>query len=196
MDREQRPPEAGAPQPWGADGRFVAGPAVPPAGPPGGVPVGPPGGHVAGQAAEAVLTGAAYAALGVLGLVFGLIGSFAQGWLVGSVPVAAIVLVAVNFGVVRLAAWAMRSPLGGVVFATGWGVVVLLMSLPRSEGDLTIPGTLSGYVFIVGGLVAAVVAAALQPGRRPPGQWLLRGAQPAAGDAGAGAGAAPGSRGS
>jgi hypothetical protein len=127
------------------------------------------------SSAEAVAAGAAYAALGVLGLLFGVLGSFAHGWLVGAVPVAAIVLTAVNFAAVRLAAWAMRSPLGGVVFAVPWGLVVLLMSIKRSEGDLVVPGTAAGYVFILGGVIGAVIAAALQPTRRPPGEWLVRG---------------------
>ncbi|WP_285491922.1 DUF6113 family protein [Actinomadura sp. NBRC 104425] len=169
MDRDddRRPSETGTPPVRHAD----AGPTAP-AGEP---PTGPETESSAESSAEAVAAGAAYAALGVLGLLFGLFGSFAQGWLVGAVPVAAIVLTAVNFAAVRLAAWAMRSPLGGVVFAVPWGLAVLLMSIKRSEGDLVVPGTAAGYVFILGGVVGAVIAAALQPTRRPPGEWLVRG---------------------
>jgi hypothetical protein len=142
--------------------------------PPDGAQAPVPSGDV-DAAAEAVVSGAAYAALGVLGVLIGLIGSFAQDWTADSVPIAAVVLVGVVFGVVRLAAWAMESPLGGVVTALGWGLVTLVMSLQRPEGDLVIPGTTPGYVYIVGGLVAAVIAAAAQPARRAPGEWLTRG---------------------
>ncbi|MEU6039288.1 DUF6113 family protein [Actinomadura sp. NPDC047616] len=173
MDRDddQRPSEAGTPPVRDADAEPAAAENGPQGGPPDGPSAEPPG----ESSAEAVAAGAAYAALGVLGLLFGVLGSFAQGWLVGSVPAAAIVLTAVNFAAVRLTAWAMRSPLGGVVFAVPWGVVVLLMSMKRAEGDLVVPGTAAGYVFILGGVVGAVIAAALQPGRRPPGEWLVRG---------------------
>jgi hypothetical protein len=127
-------------------------------------------------AMEAFVTGAAYMALGLLGAILGLIGSFAQGWMAGAVPVGAIVLIAVNFVVPRLAGWAMgtRMAAGLVVFL--WADVAFILSVRRGEGDLVVPGTLTGYLFIVGGLLAGVVAVALVPSSREPGGWLTRGA--------------------
>ncbi|TDD77803.1 DUF6113 family protein [Actinomadura rubrisoli] len=122
---------------------------------------------------EAFVSGAAYAALGLLGGVFGLLGSFAQDWTTGGVPVASAVLVALVFGMVRLAGWGMGGRLGAMVPAVVWGIAVFAMSMQRPEGDLVVPATLAGYVYIIGGMVAAVLAVARVPAAGPSGQWLL-----------------------
>ncbi|MFS2294995.1 MAG: DUF6113 family protein [Actinomadura sp.] len=134
-----------------------------------------------GQADEAILSGAAYAALGLLGAVSGVVGSFAQNWTAGPVPVASIVLAALVFVMVRLAGLGTGGRLGATVPAVAWVIVAFLMSVRRAEGDLVVPGTVAGYVFIVGGMVAAVAGVMLVPASRAPGEWLLRGA-PRAGD--------------
>lgn len=127
---------------------------------------------------EAFVGGAAYGALALLGALVGLIGSFAQDWTVGSssIPVAACALVAVNFGLMRLAGWGMGGRLGAVIPLLTWTAVVFLMSQRRPEGDLVVPGTTPGYVYLIGGLVAGVIAVALVPVRRQPGDWLTGGA--------------------
>jgi Flp pilus assembly pilin Flp len=127
---------------------------------------------------EAFVSGAAYGALALLGALVGLVGSFAQDWTAGSsaLPVAAVVLIAVNFGMVRLAGWGMGTRLGAVIPTLTWAAVVFLMSQRRPEGDLVVPGTTPGYVYLIGGLVAAVIAVALVPVQRPPGDWLTGGA--------------------
>ncbi|WP_067477084.1 DUF6113 family protein [Actinomadura hibisca] len=130
---------------------------------------------------DAFVSGAAYAALALLALVVAVLGAFAQDWTLGSVPVAAIGLVAANFVFVRLAGWAMGARLGAVIPAVVWSLVVFLLSVQRPEGDLVIPGTTPGYVFIVGGMVAAVIAAGTTPTRRPAGDWLTRGIGPTRG---------------
>ncbi|MFG2005766.1 DUF6113 family protein [Spirillospora sp. NPDC048911] len=135
-----------------------------------------PAGPVLGPRAEAFVGGAAYGALGLLGALLGAVGSFLQDWTAGSVPVAAILLVALNLGFVRLAGWAMGGRMGAVIPTLTWAIVVFLMSQQRPEGDLVIPGDLAGYVFLIGGLVAAVIAVSLVPTRRQPGDWLLGGA--------------------
>ncbi|MFD0683315.1 DUF6113 family protein [Actinomadura fibrosa] len=122
---------------------------------------------------EAFVSGAAYAALGLVGGLFGLVGSFAQDWTVGDVPAASVVLVVLVFGMVRLAGWGMGRRLGAAVPGIVWGVVAFVMSMQRPEGDLVIPATLAGYVYIIGGMVAAVVAVSLVPAAGPSGQWLL-----------------------
>lgn len=122
---------------------------------------------------EAVVSGAAYAALGLLGAVSGVVGSFVQNWTAGPVPVASIVLVALVFVMVRLAGLGMGGRLGATVPAVTWVIVAFVMSMRRAEGDLVIPGTVAGYVFIVGGMLAAVAGVMLVPASRAPGEWLL-----------------------
>ncbi|QKG21809.1 DUF6113 family protein [Actinomadura verrucosospora] len=120
----------------------------------------------------AVVSGAAYAALALLGGVFGLVGSYAQQWTAGKVPVTSIVLVLLVYAMARLAGWGMGGKIGAAVPAVVWGVVVIVMSMQRAEGDLVVPGTLAGYVYIVGGMVAAGIAVARVPSPGPAGQWL------------------------
>lgn len=122
---------------------------------------------------DAFVSGAAYAALALLGAVFGVVGSFSQDWTLGPVPVAAIALVVLVFAMARLAGHGMGGRLGATVPAVVWGVVVFVLSMRRGEGDLVVPGTLAGYLFIVGGMVAAVVGVMTVPAARPPGDWLL-----------------------
>ncbi|NVI86666.1 DUF6113 family protein [Actinomadura sp. BRA 177] len=122
---------------------------------------------------DAFVSGAAYAALALLGGVFGVVGSFAQDWTVGPVPVVAIVLVALVFAMARLSGLGMGGRLGATIPAVVWGVVVFILSMRRTEGDLVVPGTLAGYLFIIGGMVAAVVGIMMVPPARPPGDWLL-----------------------
>jgi hypothetical protein len=125
---------------------------------------------------DAFVAGAAYSALGLLGMVVAVLGAFAHPWAVGAVPVAGLVLIAVNFAMVRLAGWAMGGRLGAAIPMLLWTAVTLLLSTRRSEGDLVIPGNMPGYLFIVGGLVAGVIAVSLVPARRPAGDWLTGGA--------------------
>ena len=49
-----------------------------------------------------------------------------------------------------------------------WLVVVLVLSAPRPEGDLVVPGTLVGLAFLFGGAAAGAFGAAstVVPGRR------------------------------
>jgi hypothetical protein len=122
---------------------------------------------------DAFVSGAAYAALAVLGGVFGVVGSFVQDWTVGPVPLAALVLVGLVFAMAWLSGKGMGGRLGATVPALVWGVVVFVLSLRRPEGDLIVPGTLAGSVFIIGGMVAAVIGIMLVPPARPPGDWLI-----------------------
>ncbi|WP_143227016.1 DUF6113 family protein [Actinomadura mexicana] len=122
---------------------------------------------------DAFVSGAAYAALGVLGGVFGVVGSFAQDWSVGPVPLVALVLVALVFAMAWASGRAMGGRLGALIPALVWGVVVFVLQMRRPEGDLVVPATLPGYVFVIGGMVAAVIAIMLVPPARPPGEWML-----------------------
>ncbi|TDD81040.1 hypothetical protein E1293_19540 [Actinomadura darangshiensis] len=121
---------------------------------------------------DAFVSGAAYAALGLLGGVFGVVGSFAQDWSAGPVPVAAIVLVVLVFAMALLSGRGMGGRLGATIPAVVWAVVVFVLSMRRPEGDLVVPGTTAGYVFILGGMIAAVIGVMLVPPAGRPGDWL------------------------
>jgi hypothetical protein len=82
------------------------------------------------------------------------------------------VLVPLVYAMVRLAGLGMGGKIGAAVPAVLWGVATIVMSLQRPEGDLVVPGTLAGYVYIVGGMVAAGIAVARVPSPGPAGQWL------------------------
>ncbi|MGI5203972.1 DUF6113 family protein [Spirillospora sp. CA-108201] len=122
---------------------------------------------------DAFVSGAAYAALGVLGGVFGVVGAFAQDWTVGPVPLAALVLVALVFAMAWASGKAMGGRLGAFIPALAWGVVVFVLQMRRPEGDLVVPASLPGYVFVIGGMLAAVIGIMLVPPARPPGEWML-----------------------
>jgi hypothetical protein len=121
----------------------------------------------------AFLTGLVYGLLAVLGVLLGLIGSFEFSWQAGSVPVAALVLTAVNLAVFRGAGWAMESKVAALVPAVFWIIVVLVLSSRRPEGDLVVTGTAAGYTFMFGGALAALVAIATTRSAR---SWMLAGA--------------------
>ena len=121
----------------------------------------------------AFLIGLAYGVLAVLGIVLGVIGSFEFAWEFGSVPVAALLLSAVNLVVFRAAGWAMESKLGAAVPAALWMIVLVVLSSRRPEGDLVVTGTTPGYLYMFGGAVAALAAIVLTRSARP---WLLTGA--------------------
>ncbi|MEV5825846.1 DUF6113 family protein [Spirillospora sp. NPDC052242] len=126
--------------------------------------------------AEAVVSGLAYVMLAVLGAVYGLAGSFVQDWTVREVPVAALVLVAVLFALVRLAGWGMGGRTGAVIPALLWLVAVFVVSVLRPGGDVVLPQTVAGHVYLMGGLLAGVLGVMRVPASGRSGQWLLRGA--------------------
>ncbi|MEV4255053.1 DUF6113 family protein [Spirillospora sp. NPDC049652] len=124
---------------------------------------------------EAVVSGAGYGVLALLGFAYGVFGAFHQDWTVGSFPLPSLLLCAVLFALVFGAGYGMRTKLGAVIPAAAWMIVTFVMSSKQPEGDLVIPGTTAGYVYIVGGLVTALVAIAVVPTRRPSGEWLTGG---------------------
>ncbi|WP_018655736.1 DUF6113 family protein [Actinomadura flavalba] len=173
MPDEHDPPAPASPR--RSDGEPVPDPS-------GAHPPGEPRGDEAGHdpdretPGDAVVAGAAYAALGILGAFWGMIGAVVQAWPAGPEPVLGVVAVLATFGFVHLAGRGMGARLGAVVPGVAWGVVVLLISQQRPEGDLIIAGSLSGYVYILGGMIAVVAAVLLVPARRPAGSWLTAGA--------------------
>lgn len=108
----------------------------------------------------AFLVGLVYGLLAVVGVVLGVIGSFEFSWEIGDVPVAAVLLSALNLVVFRAAGWAMESKLGAVIPALLWMIILFVLASRRPEGDLVVTGTTAGYVYMFGGALAALVAIA------------------------------------
>jgi hypothetical protein len=90
---------------------------------------------------------------------------------IGSVPVPIVVPLAMagNILLARLAGRWTGSVAGAAVPPVLWLVVVVVLALPRAEGDLIVPGTLTGLVFLFAGAVAGAygVAAELTRQVRP-----------------------------
>ena len=102
-----------------------------------------------------LLTGAAYAALFLLGAVEGLIGSFQYS---RAAPAGAI-----GFGVLLLATglfggWAMSSISGALAPAVGWILASFVLSMPVSGGSVIIANTAAGKWYLYGGTASAVGA--------------------------------------
>lgn len=100
----------------------------------------------------------------VAGLVSGVLGSFHQAWTarVGGVglPVGAAVCLVVALAVVVAAGRVTGSRVGALSAFVGWMVAVLVLTLPRPEGDLVVPGTPGGYLWLFGGTVLGAGALA------------------------------------
>jgi hypothetical protein len=110
------------------------------------------------------LNGVLYVALGVFGAVWGVFGSFSC---LRSMFVTVLLCLA-NFGLARLAGWAVGTRTAAVIPTLTWIVAVMLFSLPRSEGDVIFPSTDTGqvYLFLLGGAAAAGLAIYLTPASR------------------------------
>ena len=114
---------------------------------------------------------AAYAVLFVLGMVQGLIGTFQYSR--GPAPLASILFALAILATCVLAAWGMRTALGGVLPAAGWLLVTLVLSSAPAGGSVIITATPAGEWFLFGGAVAAVAGAVFAfarwgRGRRQP----------------------------
>jgi len=117
-----------------------------------------------------VLAGAV-AMLGGLGA--GLLGSFVHADTSYGVPVGLLAGLGLSLAVFVTAGLTTRSraPVAGA--ALGWVVAVLLLSIRRPEGDLVVPGTLLGYVWLLGGTLLAGAAVSwpyASTGPSPPGR--------------------------
>jgi hypothetical protein len=71
-----------------------------------------------------------------------------------------------NVLLARLAGRVSGRPVVAVVPPVLWLVVVLLLAAPRAEGDVVVPGTLTGLVFLFAGCVAGAYGAASSLARR------------------------------
>ncbi|MFI9719070.1 DUF6113 family protein [Streptomyces sp. NPDC052396] len=106
-----------------------------------------------------------YLGMLVLGALVGLAGSLVQaGWFPGGLLLALLAVAGVTYGGVT----ATGTRVGGAVAGAGWLLAVLLTLGSRPEGDFLFPAGLTTYVFLLGGMVLAVMCATLagvpQPG--------------------------------
>ncbi|MFJ2028916.1 DUF6113 family protein [Streptosporangium sp. NPDC087985] len=119
----------------------------------------------------AVVGVAAYAMLGLLGLVMGVVGGFQHSWYLWPVPISAIGWLVLLFAACYGAGRAMRGRLAALAPGAGWIAITLIWLGGRPEGDLIIANDLSGYVYLYGGLIAVLAGVLLSPS--DGGAWLL-----------------------
>ena len=120
-----------------------------------------------------LLSGGAYAALFLAGVVEGLIGSFQYSRMVGPVPLTAIACCVVLLATCLLGAWGMGSVGGALLPAIGWIVAAFVISMPDSSGSVIITNTAAGKWFLYGGAVSALIG--VFGSLRTRGQRSLRG---------------------
>ncbi|WP_428814962.1 DUF6113 family protein [Streptomyces albus] len=97
---------------------------------------------------------AVYAALVVLGLLTGAAGTLVQdGWF----PLGLLLALAAATGLFWGGAKLCRTKAGAAAPGAGWVVAVLLMTSSRAEGDFLFAAGLASYVYLFGGMLAAVM---------------------------------------
>jgi hypothetical protein len=113
------------------------------------------------------------------GAAAGLLGSFVHPLKVLGLPLGLLVAFALS-GAVFVTAGLLMGRAGAVAAGVGWVLVVLLMASPRPEGDLVVPGSTGGYLWLLGGTLLAGGCMAL-PYRRPAPPGLEPSAPPGVG---------------
>ncbi|WP_051716785.1 DUF6113 family protein [Streptomyces megasporus] len=102
----------------------------------------------------------AYAVLAVLGAVVALAGALVQaGWFPLGLLLALGGTVALFIGGARLT----RTRAGAAAPAGGWALMTLLLTPARPEGDFLFGTAVGNYVFLLGGMFAAVICATFVP---------------------------------
>ncbi|MBV9793492.1 MAG: hypothetical protein JO016_06075 [Actinobacteria bacterium] len=123
------------------------------------------------------VTGGAFGLLLVLGLLEGLIGSFAYStWSIGSFPAASILLCLILVATCVLGAWGMTSVTGALAPALGWIVASFVLDSPSRQGSVVVAAVPSGEWYLYGGAVSALlgIAVAFAFWIRRAGQKLSR----------------------
>jgi Family of unknown function (DUF6113) len=95
----------------------------------------------------------------------GLVGSFAQAWAPGSVPVGLGVGLAALGGALVVGVLAGGAPGAGAVTA-GWGVAVVGLLWPRREGDVVLAATTTAYAYLFCGVLLCALGIAAGHRRR------------------------------
>jgi hypothetical protein len=111
---------------------------------------------------------AAGALIAVLAVALALVEAFLVPLRAGTVPLPVSVPLAMagNILLAKLAARQTGSIAWGAAPPVLWLAVVVVLSLPRAEGDLIVPGTLTGLVFLFAGAVAGAYGVASEVTRR------------------------------
>jgi hypothetical protein len=102
---------------------------------------------------------AAYFGLLVMGALAGVAGALVQdGWFPGGLVLALLGSAALFYG----GRTVTGTGVGVAAPALGWLVAVILLIATRPEGDFIFGAGVSSYVFLLGGMVAAVICATLR----------------------------------
>ncbi|MGV9450584.1 DUF6113 family protein [Streptomyces sp. NPDC003635] len=108
----------------------------------------------------------------VLGAVVGAAGALIQSaWFPGGLLLA----LAGEIGLCLGGALLVRGRAGAVAPAGGWMVAVILLTASRPEGDFVFASDGGSYLFLLGGMAAAVMCATLAPTRQPDGDGVRLG---------------------
>ncbi|MET8577977.1 DUF6113 family protein [Streptomyces sp. NPDC005012] len=105
---------------------------------------------------------AAYAGLLLLGAVVGVAGALVQG---AFFPGGLLLALAGTAGTFLAGARLMTSRAGAAVPVVGWLIAVVLLTTSRPEGDFVFGAGLRPYLFLLGGMVVAMICATLRGGR-------------------------------
>jgi hypothetical protein len=101
---------------------------------------------------------AGYAGLFLLGALVGVAGALVQsGWFPGGVLLALAGAAGTFGGGAKLT----RTKVGAVVPAAGWLVAVMLLTTSRPEGDFLFGTGISSYVYLLGGMLVALLCATI-----------------------------------
>lgn len=110
-----------------------------------------------------------YVALAVLGMLVGAAGALVQAdWFPGGLLLALAASAGVFWGGAKLC----RTKVGAVAPGAGWVVAVMLLTASRPEGDFMFAAGIGSYVYLLGGMFAAVMCATIAlpappvPGRK------------------------------
>ncbi|MGW8378715.1 DUF6113 family protein [Streptomyces sp. ODS28] len=99
-----------------------------------------------------------YIGLGVLGLLVGAAGALVQaGW----TPVGLVLAMAASVGVFWGGSKLSRTKVGAIAPGVGWTLAVALLMVSRPEGDFMFGGSISTFVYVWGGMLAAVMCATI-----------------------------------
>lgn len=110
----------------------------------------PPG----GRGLRAVL----YVALGVLGVLVAVAGALVQAaWF----PAGLVLALAAAAGTFWGGAKLCRTKVGAIAPGLGWTLAVFVLTAPRAEGDFVFGAGTGSYVFLLGGMFAAVMCATI-----------------------------------
>ncbi|KAF4410399.1 MULTISPECIES: DUF6113 family protein [Streptomyces] len=108
---------------------------------------------------------AVYAGLAVLGVLTGVAGAVVQAaWFPGGLLLALLGVGALCYGGTK----ATGTRVGAGAPAGGWMLAVLLLTTARPEGDFLFGAGVGSYIFMLGGMLTAVMCATL-PSLPPPG---------------------------